>query len=560
MIRKNLTPAVSYIRMSSGKQEASPTQQRREVKKLAEKHGYKILREYFDKGISGDATEKRKAFQQMIADAEQKGDFFAILCWDLSRFGRFDSIEAGHWIYPLRRVGVTLATVTEGPIDWNDFAGRMVYSIQAEGKHQFLRDLSRNVARGRAASMKAGTSPPLPVYGYDRLFYNQAGRLVQRVPHGEKFTKPKDWTVKLAPAEDGQSVETIRWMFKTYDEQDCGVHHLVRELNSKGIPSSKGAKWTWSTVCYVLKNPTYVGDQACGRKHGGKYHRIGEDGDVVATSPDAPTKRGEPLFLRQGTHEPIIDRDVFDRVQEKIASRKVTRTKSRADGGYLLTGVLFCGHCGSRLYGSRGGSKGNPYYVCSNGARRRSDCRAYRVQAKHAEPFILNRAVEAVTSPETLDRIRDELRQLADSASTPQGDTRPLKAKLRALDEKISKGGENLLLADAESIPAMSKVMAEWREERIAVQRELDAATMKPFDVDEAMKRAEAKLQRLHESLQSGDTPEVRAAIKTIVSKVMLYWEPIGKKHRVSEGSIEYTQSVAIPDRSRSGNRSSRIR
>jgi len=147
--------AVAYIRMSSGKQEASPGQQRAEVEKLAKQHGYKIIREYFDERISGDATEKRVGFQQMIRDAQEMGDFGVILCWDQDRFGRFDSIEAGFWIKPLRDAGIRLVTVAQGEIDWNDFAGRMIYNIQTEGKHAYLRDLSRNVLRGKlAASMR----------------------------------------------------------------------------------------------------------------------------------------------------------------------------------------------------------------------------------------------------------------------------------------------------------------------------------------------------------------------------------------------------------------------
>ena len=54
---------------------------------------------------SGDATEKRLQFQQMIRDAEA-GHFKAIVAWDQDRSGRLDSIEAGHWIYPLRKAGV----------------------------------------------------------------------------------------------------------------------------------------------------------------------------------------------------------------------------------------------------------------------------------------------------------------------------------------------------------------------------------------------------------------------------------------------------------------------
>ena len=146
-----LIPAVSYLRMSSDRQETSIDEQRVEVVKYAKLHGYQITREYIDEGISGDATEKRKAFQRMIADAEKK-TFKAVLCWDMDRFGRFDSIEAGRWIHPLRQAGVKLDTVAQGSVDWSDFASRMIYGIQQEGKHAFLRDLSRNTLRGKLAS------------------------------------------------------------------------------------------------------------------------------------------------------------------------------------------------------------------------------------------------------------------------------------------------------------------------------------------------------------------------------------------------------------------------
>ncbi len=81
---KKLTPAVAYVRMSSGKQEASPEQQRAEINKLATRLNYQIIRWYFDEAISGDATEKRKDFQRMIEDAKSKGDFCAILCGKLA--------------------------------------------------------------------------------------------------------------------------------------------------------------------------------------------------------------------------------------------------------------------------------------------------------------------------------------------------------------------------------------------------------------------------------------------------------------------------------------------
>ena len=107
MIQTALIPAVTYIRMSSDKQDRSPNQQRDEMVKLAKKGGYKIIREYFDEAVSGADTQKRHEFLRMIADANQRDDFQAILCWDQDRFGRFDSIEAGEYISPLRRCGVS---------------------------------------------------------------------------------------------------------------------------------------------------------------------------------------------------------------------------------------------------------------------------------------------------------------------------------------------------------------------------------------------------------------------------------------------------------------------
>ena len=72
------------------------------MKRLAKARSYKIIRDYRDDGVSGDDTEKRKDFQRMIRDAGEKGDFEVVLCWNQDRFGRFDLIEAGKWIAPLR--------------------------------------------------------------------------------------------------------------------------------------------------------------------------------------------------------------------------------------------------------------------------------------------------------------------------------------------------------------------------------------------------------------------------------------------------------------------------
>lgn len=135
-----LKPAVGYLRRSTDKQEASIRDQRKAIEEYAAKNGYVIIRWYIDDGISGDDTENRLDFQRMRQDTPN-GDFTFVLCWDQDRFGRFDLLEAGYWIKPFRDAGVALVTLNDGVIDWNSFAGRMMYSMKQEGKHQFLRDL-----------------------------------------------------------------------------------------------------------------------------------------------------------------------------------------------------------------------------------------------------------------------------------------------------------------------------------------------------------------------------------------------------------------------------------
>ena len=91
----------------------------------------------------------------MIKDAA-KCRFKAILRWDQDRFGRFDSLEAGYWIKPLQDADVVLVTMDQGVIDWNDFAGRIIFGIRQEGKHQFLKDISHNSSRGKMAAAMRG--------------------------------------------------------------------------------------------------------------------------------------------------------------------------------------------------------------------------------------------------------------------------------------------------------------------------------------------------------------------------------------------------------------------
>lgn len=390
---RSLIPAVGYVRMSTDKQEDSPAQQKAEITKLAEREGYRILRWYEDHGFSGAKTLKRPQFRRMIRDAEECGDFKAILCWDQDRFGRFDSIEAGEWISPLRRVGVELVTVCQGRIDWDDFAGRLIYQITQEGKHRYLVDLSRNALRGMIGFAKQGNLLGMATpYGYDRIDYNAAGEEMCRVPRGERFRKPRDWTAKLVPSSDRRAIETVRWIFRTFATTACSARSLAVELNRRKVPFPSGKEWDYTYIKSLLRHPVYIGWLTYGRRGVGLYHHVGPDGELMpARGANNDCPEYAPIIVRDN-HEPLIDKATFDAVQAKLKERSIVR--GGPNRKHMLSGILRCGHCGGLLIGSigsHGRTKRNPryvYYKCRR-ASASGTCKSYAVRADLIEPEMI---------------------------------------------------------------------------------------------------------------------------------------------------------------------------
>ncbi len=383
-----LTPAVAYIRMSSNQQDASPKQQRTEITKLADREGYSIIRWYEDPGISGDDTRKRKQFLRMLKDADDKADFAAMLAWDQDRFGRFDSLEAGRYIFPLREAGIWLHTVTQGRIDWNTFQGRLLYTVQQEGKHQYLIDLSRNVLRGKVASAKTGQSGSNPPCGYDRQFYNEHGKPACRVKYGEKFRRPKGWSVRFVLSEDTAILKVVRWIWKTFAQTDWGVTTIARDLNRRGIPTPNGKKWSNETVEGILTNRVYTGANVFGRKRYGKYHHLGANGETKEGSAGR-IHDGEPI-VTDAIHDALIDQETFDMVQAKLAGRRQKHERTR-NSPYLLSGLLRCGHCGGTLAGRGYTAKGaypKRYYTCATNATHPGQCACYQVPQDAIENYV----------------------------------------------------------------------------------------------------------------------------------------------------------------------------
>jgi len=479
--------AVLYLRMSTDKQETSIGQQRDALVAFALKQGHEIIREYVDEGISGDATHKRKGFQAMIRDAAA-GNFDRILCWDQSRFGRFDSIEAGSWITPLRDAGVSLETMDGGAVDWNDFAGRITYAVAQEGKHAFLRDLSRSALRGMAAKVRDGRGlpgGPTP-YGYRReMEIDGRKRIATLVP--DEITAP-----------------VVRRIFEEYAAAGGSLYTVVSNLNREGLRSPSGRpQWRRSAVRFILGNHAYCGDLSWGRTASGKYHTRAGD-EIVARRPGLRPTKNVPI-VRRDTIPPLVERELFGRVHELLAKRK--KATRPAITVRPLSGILVCGCCGSSMHTA------GKHYRCS----KRNDfgiafkCTASAVRADAALDALAGGLRRNLLAPARLKAVKERLERLVDAErnATPTVDTAAIERRIADLDRQVAEGIARITLIPKGLVPDMAKGLDALRAQRDALSRKQEAIGRaqegERLPVEERVAQALAAAYGLRDALREGD-------------------------------------------------------
>jgi site-specific DNA recombinase len=531
--------AASYLRKSTDRQEQSIPDQRAAVQAYAKKHGYRIVREYKDEGISGDDTEKRLQFQRMRIDAGERGDFQVILCWDQDRFGRFDTLDAGFWIKPFRDAGVRLETIAQGPINWDDFAGRIVYAVQQEGKHAFLRDLSRNSTRGKIRAAREGKW------------------LGGAAPYSYTLRDQR-----LVPGEP-EKVAVVKELFERYARTPVGLRKLAEDLNTRGVASPSGGQWSLTAVRTILKNPVYCGRMVWNRRHEGKYYGVA-GGELEANGRGKRHRNPEEDYIVvEGTHEALIDAATFAEVQRKLMERRRLTAPLRGFA-YRLSGLVICGHCGCKMHGRtyRRRKRNHPghyvhtKYKCSGyQTRGRTVCQNNVVHERPLLDCVIRKLQEDFLNPENLTKLRAEIRR---RVRTNRGDdpaqAKRLRQQIADLDRRIDQGNERFLTAPADLAEGLAAKLREWRGQRDKLQAVMESLgapkRQEAGDLEAKVDRAMDMLHRLQEALHKADPARLREVIGHMVAKVECWFEHVRKVKRtdceLSRGLIHLRLDVAV--------------
>ena len=533
---------VLYLRMSTDRQEASIPQQRDAVTKHARKLGYTIVREYADEGISGDCTHKRKAFQKMIADAAG-GSFDRILCFDQDRFGRFDMIEAGWWIMPLRDAGVSLETIAQGVIDWSDFAGRLTYAVAQEGKHQFLRDLSRNSLRGQMNRAREGNGMygAAAPYGYRR----------------ETTVVGRNRITTLVP--NPIEARVVKKIFETYAGSGGTLLAVGEMLNGEGIPSpNRRSKWHRNAVRRILKNRTYAGDYVWGQTMSGRYHvRVGDE--IVTRRGATKTTSNDPI-VHEGILPAIVSRDLFDRVQELLGQRK--KATRRPGSAKPLSGLIFCGCCGSPMHVNFND------YRCSHGVDF-GDGERCTTPIARGVPLINSIAEQLqakILSPTAMAAVKKRLEAKVNAERKAGGgeSTKAITREIDDLEKKITDGLARIPLLPKGLVAEFAKGLEDMRVQRDTLTRQRDASrkarTGGRLPIENRIAEALAAAYGLRKTLAEGDATVVNDGLRRLglrvyfeASRARVVVDPVNPVEPVKLGRKPHgTRNVRAPERDKS--------
>ena len=299
--------------------------------------GWDIYQIYCDEDYSG-ADSQRPDFNRMIEAAKDK-KFQIVLCKTQSRFTRdMELVEKYiHGLFPIW--GIRFIAVADNA-DTEVKGNKKARQINGLVNEWYLEDLSENIRMVFDMKRRQGQYiGGFPIYGYQKDPAN----------HNHLIMEP-------------EAAEVVRQVFQ-WSLEGHGRQEIAKLLNDRGIPNPTRYKlehgwasghpvsndhglWNKTTIWRILRNEMYTGVMVQGRRKKASYKS--------KTLIDLPE---DQWFRVEGTHEAIIDRELFEAVQRGL------RLRSKTDGtgeAHLLSGLVKCMDCGSTMSKTTNCQQGRP--------------------------------------------------------------------------------------------------------------------------------------------------------------------------------------------------------
>ena len=411
-----------YIRLSredGDKEESSSITNQREILKryVNENENFFIIKEYVDDGWTG-TNFNRPSFKEMIRDIE-KGIIDTVITKDLSRLGR-DYIDTGYYLqryFPEHQVRY-IALLDN--IDTMEDAGMSdIAPFKSIINDMYVKDISKKIRSSLTERRKAGnflgvTAP----YGYDKDSENKYHLVVN----------PKE-------------AEIVKRVFNLY-LQGNGLTKIAQILTKESVPVPGESRnigktrqtvlyssWKQTTIRRILENRVYLGDLVQFKRKNVNYKS-----KIRINVPE------EDRLICKGTHEPIIEQEDFDKVQEILKGNKSFKGTKH---DYLFKGLLYCAECGARLnvtYSNYALKKYGEYRyttICYSYSRLYSDICTRHSNSIPVLEKLLIKHIKEVCQKYISNDLQDELVKLAEQEKRKERQKFDYEQRIKELEQKI---------------------------------------------------------------------------------------------------------------------------
>jgi site-specific DNA recombinase len=486
---------VIYARYSPGgnQTEQSIEGQLRECYDYAKKHDLTVVKTYIDRHISGK-TDHRAQFQKMMKDSD-KHAFEAVLMYKLDRFAR-NRYDSAIYKSRLKKNGVKVFYAKESIPDGPE--GIILESLLEGMAEYYSAELSQKIKRGmRESAYKAHVTG-----GYLALGY--------------KIASDKSFVI------DEKQAPIVRKIFTMYDNGST-VTEICAELNAMGVKTAHGAHFNKNSLRTILKNEKYIG---------------------VYASQGIRVESGVPA---------IIDRELFERVQQRLVANHKAPARQKAKVDYLLSGKLYCGLCRAGMAGESGTGKSGAkhyYYICVNKKRLKS-CDKKTVRKEWLENLVVEATAKYVLQPGKIEAIAKKCMEVQARDHTQNEELADLQRQL-ADDEKAL---NNLVAAMEQGIISKTTKsrLAELEAAKERIEFEIEACKIRQPKLDE--RQIKFMLSQFERETDEPLEEYKKNIIECFVNSVYLYEDKLivtynltNEKNELESSFLEFLSDPASPD------------
>ena len=457
-----------YIRLSKEDETEGPSQsvtnQKSLLNEFVQKHRLSVYDTYVDDGWSGTSYD-RPDFQRMIEDIEAK-KVNMVITKDLSRLGR-DYIMTGHYMeryFPEKRV--RYISLLDGIDTGVESSANDITPFRAIMNDMYAKDISKKIKSVKRDKQRKGQFiGGKPMYGY-KMHPTEKNKIVI----------------------DEEVAPVVRRIFAmALDGMSC--RKIAATLNEEGVPTpatycgwNMGRKgpyaglWSSERISEMLQNETYLGNMVQGRTVKISYK-----------SKKCLKQNRENWVVVENTHEPLIDKETFQKVRMLVNSRKHTRSRTY---DFLLKGMIFCHECGYPLAVlNRKNAAGEDvlYFVCRTYQRftKAGVCSCHSIKEKTVTDTVLTKiqeVCEAYLDPRQLQPIAITAVEEAHKAESYDGEIQSLHSKIDSLTANL----------DKMYMDRLTGLLAEMDFERIYQRVKMDRTSL-----EEKLKELESQKESL---------------------------------------------------------------